>query len=585
MAGCPPRPASDRPQDTGFTRQPMTQWLAPGQLAKTGLRVLLSGIFGTYADKREYQEVRPAGHYDCSERSDLWFDFVSDIGDGFNPTYALASILAEEKLDLAGPAGVGENHPTQRGSLLVMGGDEVYPTADIDSYKNKTVGPYRAALPYTASDHPRLFALPGNHDWYDGLTSFSRVFCQGNWIGGWQTSQRRSYFAAALPHRWWLWGIDIQFDTYIDEPQLQFFRDEMGSLLQPGDSVILCSAMPNWVYANEGRARAHAYDTLDFFQRTAIEPTGAVVRANLTGDAHHYARYQETAGDAQMFTAGGGGAFLSATHHLPEILVLPPPDSPHTGTRSKVASLFDLKAAYPTKAESKAIARGIVNLPRKNPTFVALMSAVYLLFAWTIQSALVRPGQRLSDVMHSLSVTGVAAGIAHSPEAVVAIALLVLGMSGFTKTVPPKKYVLGSLHALAHLVAVVLLVRLVDQVLTGVSGLPYLAGYLVLVGAAGGLLGSLVMAGYLYVAGWYRCNDNELFAAQRIEDWKNFLRLHIDTDGVLTVYPVKVDRVPKKWRLRQGGKIDDPWFEPDGTPPRPVLIEAPIRIRPASDVA
>lgn len=588
MAGCPPLPRADRPEEFGFTKQEMTRWLSPAQLASTGLRVLLSGIFGTYADKREFQEGRPTSACDLSAGAELWFDYVSDLGDGFNPTYALATLLAEEKLDLPGDAGAGAagpSIPTQRGSLLVMGGDQVYPAADIESYRNRMIGPYRAALPYTATDHPKILALPGNHDWYDGLTAFTRVFCQGSWIGGWQTTQRRSYFAAALPHRWWLFGIDIQFDTYIDEPQLSYFRDVVGPELEPGDSVILCSAKPNWVTANEDDP--DAYDTLDYFQRTAIEPTGAKVRLHLTGDSHHYARYQETSGDAQMITAGGGGAFLSATHHLPEHLLLPPPNSRHTGSRATPPASLDLRASYPTRGESRSIARGVITLPRKNPSFVGLIAVVYVLYAWTIQSALRQAGQSFSSVMHGLSVTGVAAGLARSPLALVVTALLVLGLAGFTKsTSRRKKWTLGTLHGLAHLASVVLVLRGVDQVLDGVHGLPYMAGYLVLVGAAGGLLGSLVMAAYLFLADKLAgCNANELFAAQRIEDWKNFLRLHIDADGVLTVYPVKVHRVPRKWKLRTGGREEDPWFEAAaGGPPRPALIEAPIRIPPATPV-
>lgn len=586
MGDCPPRPHSDRPEDTGFTRQEMTRWLSPGELISTGLRVVLSGIFGAYADKREFQEGRPSEPCDLSGNPELWVDYVSDLGDGFNPTYAMATLLAEEKLDLAAAAGEsdgpgGPSLPTQRGRLLVMGGDQVYPAADIDSYRNRFIGPYRAALPYTASDHPQILALPGNHDWYDGLTAFTRVFCQGGWIGGWTTGQRRSYFAAALPHGWWLWGIDIQFDTYIDEPQIEYFRDVVGPRLQPGDSVILCSAKPNWVKANEDEPRA--YDTLDFFQRTTIEPRGAKVRLHLTGDSHHYARYQETApGDTQLITAGGGGAFLSATHHLPVPLVLPPPSSTHTGTRSKPPETFNLNASYPTPKESRKIARGVVTLPRKNLSFVAMVAVVYVLYAWTIQSALRRPGQSFSEVMHGLSITGMAAGIAHGPLALVLTGLLVLGLAGFTKAKSKrKKYLLGAAHALAHLVTVVAVVRGVDQVLNALSGSGYLVAYLVLVAGAGGLLGSLVMAGYLFVADkFFKCNDNELFAAQRIEDRKNFLRLHIDAGGALTVYPVKVERVPTKWRLRAGGRAADPWFEAVGEPPRPALIEAPVRLPP-----
>ena len=114
--------------------------------------------------------------------------------------------------------------PTTRGSVLVMGGDEVYPSASSRAYEERTKGPYNAALPH-ADDPPALFAIPGNHDWYDGLTAFLRFFCQGGWVGGWKTEQRRSYFAVKLPQRWWLLGIDIQFDTYIDAPQIEYFRN------------------------------------------------------------------------------------------------------------------------------------------------------------------------------------------------------------------------------------------------------------------------------------------------------------------------------------------------------------------------
>ena len=81
-------------------------------------------------------------------------------------------------------------------------------------------------------DHPTVYAIPGNHDWYDGLTGFMRLFGQDDrWLGGWRTNQTRSYFAVELPHDWWLWGIDIQSDSLIDEPQLDFFgrvRDRGG---------------------------------------------------------------------------------------------------------------------------------------------------------------------------------------------------------------------------------------------------------------------------------------------------------------------------------------------------------------------
>ncbi len=104
------------------------------------------------------------------------------------------------------------------GAYLILGGDEVYPVGSPREYESRFIGPYKAALPWTSTEHPCMLAIPGNHDWYDGLTGFMRVFGQERWIGGWQTRQRRSYFAVGCRSGWWLWGIDIQFDTYIDAP-------------------------------------------------------------------------------------------------------------------------------------------------------------------------------------------------------------------------------------------------------------------------------------------------------------------------------------------------------------------------------
>ena len=128
-------------------------------------------------------------------------DYVADLGDGWDSTYAVASLLASPSLTLSLRDGSTGPVKTERGRLLVMGGDEVYPTASREGYQERTVGPYECALRETDPPHPNLFAIPGNHDWYDGLVSFSRLFCQERWFGGWKTRQRRTYFAIQLPHR------------------------------------------------------------------------------------------------------------------------------------------------------------------------------------------------------------------------------------------------------------------------------------------------------------------------------------------------------------------------------------------------
>ena len=244
--------ANERPRDLspgqlGFERRPPVPWLSPPLLAATGIRVVLAELFGAYLDKRELQAVMAGAEYRFDEEDELWIDYVADAGDGFDATYTIAYLVAQPTVTV--DRADGSTFDLPRGRVLVLGGDEVYPVASAREYETRWKGPYRAALPADSGDPPTIYALPGNHDWYDGLTAFLRIFGQGDPIGGWRTQQARSYFALALPHGWWLFAIDAQFDAYLDEPQLRYFRGA-ASRLRPADRVILCAARPTWVIAD-----------------------------------------------------------------------------------------------------------------------------------------------------------------------------------------------------------------------------------------------------------------------------------------------------------------------------------------------
>jgi hypothetical protein len=152
----PHRPKDLSELELGFARQRAVRWLSPSVLVNTGIRALLAAIFGSYSDKRELQAVLPGMVYWHDEDDELWLDFVADLGDGFDATYSIASLLAAPSVD------VGLQLP--RGRLLILGGDEVYPTASARNYEDRTKGPYRAALPERPIYGPTMFALPGNHD-------------------------------------------------------------------------------------------------------------------------------------------------------------------------------------------------------------------------------------------------------------------------------------------------------------------------------------------------------------------------------------------------------------------------------------
>lgn len=214
----------------------------------------------------------------------FWFDYVADVGDGFSATYSVAEEIAltnewNNEKEYATEDGSWKDAPKlSRGQLLVMGGDEVYPLASDTEYRNRTVGPYETAC-RSAEPGMALLAVPGNHDWYDGLTAFLSRFCSEQWIGGWQTRQSRSYWAAKVQPGWWLWGVDLALEhTPIDHHQLAYFR-EVAALLEPNDRIILATPKPAWLRDRKAwlgggspsdEPYNPSYDQLAFFKSTTM---------------------------------------------------------------------------------------------------------------------------------------------------------------------------------------------------------------------------------------------------------------------------------------------------------------------------
>jgi len=549
-------------------------------LLSTAKFVALSSVFGTYADKREVQATASTPKYhDHSEGKEMWVDYVSDIGDGFDATYSLAYLLAQQKLDVVREeSGQSQSLSTPRGTLLVMGGDEVYPTASTQAYEEKTKGPYNAALPH-ADEPPALFAVPGNHDWYDGLTAFLRFFCQGGWVGGWRTEQRRSYFAVKLPQRWWLLGIDIQFDTYIDAPQIDYFR-AVAEEIQDGDGIILCTAKPSWVEG--GRADSKAYATLDYFISVVLGKSPDQVRLMLSGDAHHYARYTEIDGERSLVTCGGGGAYLSATSRDDEPLILPPETLQADRVDPPPGAKFAWRAAYPTPEESRRMAVRILDrLPRRNPGFVALMVAAQALLSYVIVASTRRSqGGSIAFFWEQMEPSWSSLAAFRQPGLFFLTAVVVWGASQFYRRGKARGKLGGALHGLAHIAVAMCAVWAAAQ-LPVPDSWPNWASFwarLAVAGLLGGAAATLLVGVYLYLASRAGIHMNEVFSAQSIEDYKSFLRMHIRSDGSLVMHPLAVPSVCHTWHVSPSGADGDPWLEPDA-PIEVRLIEAPLTIR------
>jgi 3',5'-cyclic AMP phosphodiesterase CpdA len=573
----------------------MVGWFNPIPLLQTAIRVAMSTIFGEFADRREaFASANPIGDakldpsFDYEGRhpdGDFWFDFVADLGDGWNSTFAIARLLAEDKLEFPSVEGL------PRGSLLIMGGDEVYPTPSTDQYYDRLLYPYSEAYQerWAEEDSPDLYAVPGNHDWYDGLRAFFPLFCRrsikiegragvdrhGRVIGGRKTQQTRSYFALRLPKGWWLWGMDSQIRGYIDQPQVDFFQFVAEQWMEPRSKLIICVGTPGWEYVDP-RDPEKEYGTLSYLARLApsVAGKGHELKLLLSGDSHHYARYHEK--DHNFITCGGGGAFLHPTHNL--ILKkkfeypFPPPGEPYDHDRKLYERTVDLAtkdnaanselATFPSRADSRRLARGLILFALENPYFTLCVAAIYLSFTWLLylNNQVLDPlhsHQPLHQLLSSGSLIRADLNFwvlaASSP---VTLGPCLLGWAGyyyFADAEGAARMAMGTIHAIVQAIAAslvaCLVLRLLVSLLPGPLGtiLCFLLASLAAAVATGTLMGVYL---WLCLNLWGRHWGH--FSALAVEHHKSFLRLHIASDGTLSVFAIGLPKVPND-RRRRGG--------------------------------
>ena len=441
------------------------RWYDPGVLVRVGIRDVIAAVFGEYADQRLMQAATDRvptkdslkKRYDYSDPKEkdwnksipdqngaYWVDYMADVGDGFGPTYGMASLLAKEKLTLTN-CDAGE---LPAGHILILGGDQCYPQATHEEYEERFVLPFASALPPFSNqkDERKLFALPGNHDWYDGLAAFDSLFCQnrdhllerehGRRIGGWRCVQHRSYWAIRLPHNWWLWGVDIQFSRYLDAAQENYFRTIVEQM-EGNHNIVLCIAEPHWLDAEfEGIDTVDSLHTIVRISqmRTRDKVRNVRISAVLAGDWHHYSHYRldelfdptkEKDGlwtwlkapkkeptlkgqGIHLITAGGGGAFLHSTTDLrkeikvswgvrPENMSDSVPSKPAAATSPqdpkqdkktsrprarRFTGVAKMIACYPSRRRSAALTLKNLAFPLRNWKFSLVIGALYWIMTW-----------------------------------------------------------------------------------------------------------------------------------------------------------------------------------------------------------
>ncbi len=605
-------------------KESMTGWYNPVQLIRTGIRVAISTIFGQFADKREALAAAnfiPDSAFDAcfdysarAEDGEFWFDFIADTGDGWTPTFAVARRLAEDSLS---PEGAAE--ALKRGRLLVMGGDQVYPTASREQYANRLLYPFDEAHhpdggtpAWPAGARPDLYAVPGNHDWYDGLRSFFHLFCRrtvkpdggagvnrpGKVIGGRQTWQSRSYFALKLPGNWWLWGTDSQLQGYIDQPQIDYFQHVAERWMDKDAKLILCVGMPDWEHVDV-KAPETNFSTFSYLERLAGLTPGKNIRLRLvlSGDSHHYARYREASTERQgqegqtseidYIAWGGGGAALHPTHHLWDErkfrFPFPPPGVPYDAGQGGYDRRFvlatkagtgDEKALYPSRTVSRLLTLGTLLFPFRNWKFPLFLMPAYLLFIWMLDfNARVSTGLRLPDMLVPGGLWDAIQAywrlVFVSPWPVV---LLALALGGYRYLADVKnswgRLLMGAIHAGLHAAAVTATTCLAIEWTAPWWQSPWgIAGSLLAASALSALASGFVIGIYFAFSllvlnrHWH-----ETFASLRLTWYKGFLRLKIDKDGGLTVYPIGLRRPSSE------PKLIEPALR---FPPAPADAEAP----------
>lgn len=571
----------------------MVRWYAPLALVGIGLRAAAAHVVGGLADNRENQEpgdpisgAKNSGLYDYrtgQRGKDFWFDFAADVGDGFEPAYAVARCLAREEIQADGEA-------LPRGKLLVIGGDLVYPNPSKQNYEDRFVTPLVEASKVSDDGAPPeepfadLYAIPGNHDWYDGLQAFMGLISAarfdralekdklGRAIGGWQTRQRRSYFTLRLPGDWWVIGADDQFGNYLDRAQTEYFNLMADRHLKDGQKIVLCTATPSWVLSNH-RGKPALIENLRTLH-DILTKNGAKVSLLISGDQHHYLRYEghDTKASPVLITAGGGGAFMHPTHPTPETLDLDIDGNGQPGIYRRVTT-------YPSTGHSRWLSFRNLLLPFFNLDFAAAVGLVYAFLAWFLQTRSLSAEIGLTDSFLAMLAHGgtfeaikdimvkFVRTLFVSPEFFAIFAAVWGALASFAQGRVVVRIFAGFCHTVAHVVGLLIAFCFAVQLastLVVALGIDPARGYWLITFASvfmvtiGGLIGGTIFGAYLFTAvNLLHHQWTNSFSSLRIRDHKNFLRMKIDKKGQLFVYAMKIARVPRIFRKPR------PWPEPE----------------------
>jgi len=224
-------------------------------------------------------------------------------------------------------------------------------------------------------------------------------------------------------------------------------------------------------------------------------------------------------------------------------------------------SVYTLKSSFPSIATSRRLAWRNLGFLRLNFDFGLITAIAYSLLSLTF--------------------------ITPTPGTLVGALVLLRLIVFFTDTHHRLyKIIGGTFHGLSHLTAAFAVTRLLC-LWRGITFFndalpPSTAEQLLimfLAGLAGWVIGPIIMGVYLLVSlNVFGRHGNEAFSSLRIQDYKNFLRMHFH-DGGLTIYPMGLRKVPREWAQGSPIRPGEALFKPVDRQLEPELIEAePIHI-------
>lgn len=480
---------------------------------------------------------------------------------------------------------------------------------------------------------PLCWMIPGNHDWFDGLETFLHTICGRHWFGGWHLPQTNTYWALELPKDWFVLGFDLGLNDDLDDLQFAYFNNIVSKL--PMHANVICITHgPYWYLdAYYKRESSRMY-------RHILTLLGSKLRVLLAGDVHHYSRYSPKMlrEGPELIISGGGGAFLHPTHLHVEVAGYVRSATYPPEVKSRALALTnpfqfrrrnwafevllgvlmvlmvvpalplcgEAEAAYDSWSDKSSVLGAWCSLVMQcywrilQTTYVALIAQIAVIyFMWSFAEAQWGSIRQLMwGLPFGFALSFCTVGIACSIE----MALMAIGVDGHQKirggnAEPPAilmnlpapwsglgTWSLRSLLVVGDLPTHIYNARAAVCDAEGEAPRSFYLLYVLLMLPYFWIvvtpLGTFIFGCYLALASLWGRHMDEAFSSLRISNYKNFLRMHIDTSGDLHVYAIGIDAVPRKW-------AEDPLWRQEVTtgPTRcPAQCSAPSRWMPVPGV-